>query len=395
MAAPFGGGDGGDSLYPKKGRKQRVKIVVAMDSFKGSCSSMDGAQSVKKGLLRVWPEADIHCLPIADGGEGTVEAMLSAGGRLEKRLVTGPSGKLVQAGFAVLGDTAVVEMAAAAGLTLVPLNERNPMVTTTYGVGELILEAAKTGCKRVILGIGGSATNDGGIGAASALGIAFFKDTGELVDQGGAGLEQVRRIQISGLNPLINELKIEIACDVGNLLYGPTGAAKVFSPQKGADSAMVERLDEGLNHYAEVLAQYGFEAQFQGAGAAGGLAVPLVAFCGATIRSGIDCVLDALDFDRMLKGAALVVTGEGQIDFQTAFGKAPVGVATRAKKQGIPVIALTGSLGEGYQEVYLHGIDAVFSIQNGPMTLQNSMNQAASLLEDIAERAARAMAIRL
>lgn len=372
-----------------------MKIVVAMDSFKGSCTSIVGAESVKKGLLRVWPNAEVLCLPIADGGEGTVEAMLSAGGRLEKRSVTGPTGKPVEAGFAVLGDTAIVEMAAAAGLTLVPPSERNPMKTTTYGVGELILESATMGCRRVILGIGGSATNDGGIGAATALGIAFSDENGKSVSIGGAGLEQVCSIQISTLNPLICGIKIEIACDVDNPLYGPTGAATVFSHQKGADAAMVQRLDNGLKHYAEVLAQSGFNAQFKGAGAAGGLAVPLVAFCGATIRSGIDCILDALDFDNLLNDADIVITGEGQMDYQTAFGKAPVGVAARAKKQGIPVIALTGSLGEGYSEVYRYGIDAVFSIQNGPMTLQESMNQAPSLLEDTAEHIARAFTIHL
>lgn len=375
-----------------------MKILIAIDSFKGSCTALQAACSIEKGLRSVFPAAEIIKMPVADGGEGTVEALLaSAGGQLYERQVTGPLGSRILASFGILSNgTAIIETASASGLPLVPPSQRNPMLTTTFGTGELILEAAKLGCKRILLGLGGSATNDGGIGAASALGILFCDAEGNTVGYGGGVLKDIVSIDSSGLYPFLKDIEIHIACDVTNPLFGPNGAACVFAPQKGADEQMVKHLDSGLRQYAHVIKNTtGFDCEsFPGGGAAGGLAVPLVAFCGAKLQSGIELVLNAVEFDAKLKGADIVITGEGMLDFQTVFGKVPVGVASHAKKYGIPVIAIVGAMGQDYQSVYSHGIDSVFNIQNAPMSLEYAMKNAEPLLDDCAQRIARLLAIK-
>jgi len=374
-----------------------MKILIAIDSFKGSCSAINAANSIEKGIKSVMQCATIVKMPVADGGEGTVSAMLMGrGGKAYQCEVTGPLGDRVMAEYAILeNDTAIIEMAAASGLTLVPCEKRNPLFTTTFGTGELILEAAKKGCKRIILGIGGSATNDGGIGAAMALGIAFKDADGNNVGFGGKELQNIAEIDVSGLNPLLKNIEISIACDVTNPLYGETGAAYVFAAQKGADEQTIKLLDDGLRHYAEVIKRCtGFDcSQFTGGGAAGGLAIPLAAFCGAKIYSGIDFILNTLDIDSQLKDTDLVITGEGKLDFQTVYGKVPFGVAAHAKKFNVPVIAIVGAIGKDYSLVYNYGIDSVFNIQNAPMSLEDAMNNAEILLEDCAVRVARLIKI--
>ena len=374
-----------------------MKIVIAVDSFKGSCSAVNVACCIEKGIRSVMKDVDTVKIPVADGGEGTVSAMLmGAKGQLFQCDVTDPLGKKITVEYGILNDgTAIIEMAAASGLTLIDIDKRNPLYTTTYGTGELIINALRQGCKKIILGIGGSATNDGGIGAAMALGVVFKDIQGNSVGFGGCELKNIADIDISNLNPLLKDVEIKIACDVTNPLYGKTGAAYAFAAQKGADDKAIIELDEGLIHYAEVLKnQFGVDySQFSGAGAAGGLAVPLMAFCGAKIYSGIELVLSAVNIDGQLEDADLVITGEGRLDSQTICGKVPVGVAAHAKKFGIPVIAIVGSIGNNYKEVYNFGIDSVFNIQNAPMSLTEAMNNTEMLLSDCAERVMRLLMI--
>lgn len=367
-----------------------MKIVIAIDSFKGSCSAINAACSIERGIKSVSENIEVIKIPVADGGEGTVSAMLMGAKGIEyERDVTGPLGAKVMAKFAILDNgTAIIEMAAASGLTLIDVEKRNPLYTTTYGTGELILEAIKLGSKKIILGIGGSATNDGGVGAAMALGIVFKDIQGNSVGYGGKELMKITDIDISGLNPLLEGVEINIACDVINPLYGETGAAYVYAAQKGANEQEVKELDDGLVNYAKVIEKllnidY---SQFPGAGAAGGLAIPLVAFCGAKIHSGIELILNSLNIDDQLENTDLVITGEGKIDSQTVYGKVPVGVAAHAKKRNIPVIAIVGAIGNGYKDIYNYGIDSVFNIQNSPMTLEASMDNTELLLEDCAQR---------
>lgn len=363
-----------------------MKIVLAPDSFKESLSAREAAAAMERGVRRVLRDAEVDACPIADGGEGTVEALVAAtGGGVRTTRVRGPLKEMVEARWGVLGDgSAVIEMAATAGLHLVPVAARDPEKTTTLGVGELIRAALDAGATRIILGIGGSATCDGGCGMAGALGVRMYDRTGTEVPVPvrGGDLHCVARIDASGLDPRVKEAEVLVACDVTNPHAGPTGAAYVFGPQKGATPAQVERLDAGLHSLASVIrSDLGVDiADLPGAGAAGGLGGGAVAFLGASMRRGIDLVLDAVRFPERLHGADLVLTGEGRMDGQTLGGKAITGVATAAKRQGVPVVALVGSLGPGAEKVREIGVVGYRAIGEG-LPVAESMRRAAELLE--------------
>ncbi|GJK93067.1 glycerate 3-kinase [Klebsiella grimontii] len=344
-----------------------MKIIIAPDSFKESVSASRCAQAIKAGFVSIFPQAECVCLPIADGGEGTVEAMVEAtDGKMVMLPVMGPLGDFVGAFYGLSGDgqTAFIEMAAASGLMLVPAGERNPLRATSYGTGELIRHALDAGVRHIILGIGGSATVDGGMGMAQALGARFLDERGESVGLGGGALQRLVKIDLSDLDPRLHDCRIEVACDVDNPLLGERGAAAVFGPQKGACIEMVAVLERGLQNYARVmLAATGQDvAPMVGGGAAGGMGAAARVFLNATLKSGIDIVLEAVHLEEALRDADLVITGEGRMDSQTVGGKAPIGVARIAKKYDIPVIGIAGVLGDGVEAVHQHGIDAVFSI---------------------------------
>ena len=375
-----------------------MKIVVAPDSFKGSVSALEAANAIAQGLQRVFPDADIDKIPMADGGEGTVQSLVDAtGGHLRTQRVLAPLGNAVDAQFGILADseTAVIEMASASGLTLVAPHERNPLRTTTYGTGQLIHAALEAGCRRLIIGIGGSATNDGGAGMAEALGIRLLDKEGKQIPRGGGGLGRLASIDVSGLHPAVAETETVVACDVNNPLTGPDGASHVYGPQKGATPEMIEILDAYLARFDEVLTRTLGKSfnDISGAGAAGGLGAGLMAFLNAELRLGVDIMVDAVNLKERVKGAAMVFTGEGQLDFQTAFGKTPVGVAKVAKAHNIPVIAIAGGIGEGADAVYEAGIDAMLGIAQEPMELADAVKDAARLIADAAEQTARLIAI--
>jgi len=375
-----------------------MRIIVAPDSYKGSLSALETARAMAAGLGRVFPEAEIITLPLADGGEGTVEALVGAtNGEIRRVLVQGPLGDPVEAAWGLLGDgrTAVVEMAQASGLTLLEPEQRDPRRTSTCGTGQLLKEALKAGFRRVIMGLGGSATNDGGAGCAAALGVRFLDAAGRELAPGGAALADLETIDLSGLDPRLSGLELLVACDVDNPLCGPRGASAVFGPQKGAGPAQVEELDQALRHYGHIAAQVTGRAvqETPGAGAAGGLGAGLLFFTSARLRPGIEIVLEALDFDRQVQNADLVVTGEGRADFQTAHGKAPVGVARAAKKYGVPVICLAGGLGQGHRTLTGHGLDALAACPPGPLTLAECLAAGPDLVADAAERAGRLLAV--
>lgn len=339
------------------------KILVISDSFKGTLSSMQVADIAKDCILKHFPGCQVVGLPVADGGEGTVECFLQAvGGEAVCCSVTGPWGETVTAQYARIGDVAVVEMAAAAGLPMAG-DRLDPSRTTTYGVGQLIRHAVEHGAKKVILGLGGSATNDGGCGCASALGVAFYNEKGEAFHPVGGTLKDIAKIDISEAEDLLNGVTVEVMCDIDNPLCGDRGAAHVFAPQKGADPAMVEMLDAGLGHMAKVAEnQLGKAvAELPGAGAAGGFGGGAVAFMGATLRAGIEVVLDMVEFEKQLEGCDLVITGEGRMDGQSLGGKVPVGISRRAKSLGVPVVALVGVVADDADAVYDEGITAVFN----------------------------------
>jgi len=343
-----------------------VKIAVAPDSFKGTMSALDAANAIEEGLRAVLPDCSVVKIPMADGGEGTVEAMVEAtGGQYVEQEVHGPLNDVIKARYGILsgGQTAVIEMAAASGLPLVPLRKRNPMKTTTLGTGELIASALKKGVQNIIIGIGGSATVDGGVGMAQAIGVRFFDREGREVGSGGESLARIHTIDLSGRMAQVDSGRIRVACDVKNPLLGPSGAAYVYGPQKGATPEMVKKLEGYLANLAELVKeQIGIDIKdIPGAGAAGGLGAGLVAFAGAELEPGIDIVIDTLRLEDKIKDADLVITGEGQMDYQSVFGKTPIGVAKTARKLGIPVIAIVGCLGERVEEVLAAGIDAYFS----------------------------------
>jgi len=363
-----------------------VRIVIAPDSFKGSLTAAQAAEAMARGAARVFPEAEIQTVPMADGGEGTVEALVAGtGGRIEKRTVTGPLGQPVEAHFGLLGDgkTAVIEMAAASGLLLVPKEKRDPRITTTYGTGELIRAALDLGVERIVVGIGGSATNDGGAGMVQALGGKLLKADGTPVGFGGAALLELDRIDLTGLDPRLKAVELLVACDVDNPLTGPRGASAVYGPQKGATPEMVELLDRALTHLADVVQRdLGQDRRNEpGAGAAGGLGFGLMSFLGARLRPGIEVVMEAVGIDRILAGATLVLTGEGRTDGQTLAGKVPLGVARRAAAHGVPAVVISGAVTADADALLSHNIAALVSIVSGPMSLEEAMANAGELLE--------------
>ena len=373
------------------------RFLAAMDSYKGSLSSVEAGEAVKRGILRAVPDAFVRTIPIADGGEGTVDAYLAAcGGERITKTVTGPLGEPVRAAYALLPDgTAVIEMAASSGLPLVTAERRDPKVTTTRGFGELIRAALDAGVRRFILGIGGSATNDGGTGMLRALGWRFLDAAGEDLPEGGAALGRLAHIDAADADARLREASIRVACDVDNPLCGERGASAVFGPQKGASPADVTLLDAALARFAGVTADtLGTDCREDaGAGAAGGLGFALKAYLGASLVPGVGLLLDTAGFDAALADADCVITGEGATDFQTAYGKAPVGVSHRAAARGIPCFILSGGLGRGHEAVYAEGVTAAFSMEEGPMTLEYAMENAAALLERAAERLARTLRV--
>jgi len=375
-------------------KETQLRIVVAPDSYKGSVSATGVAQAMQRGIRQVFPDADVRLLPIADGGEGTVEALVGAtGGQLRQTPVRGPRCDEVAALWGILGDgrTAVIEMAAASGLPLLAPEQRDPRLTTSYGTGELIRVALDAGLRRIIIGIGGSATNDGGAGMASALGAKFLDGDGEVLPEGGAALAQLKHIDLTGLDARLRETEIIVACDVDNPLCGPRGASAVFGPQKGASPQVVAELDQALASFAVCASTAtGRDVAGQaGAGAAGGLGAALLFFTAAKLRPGVDIVLDAVDFAAHVEGASFVITGEGRTDFQTAFGKAPVGVAKLAQHFKVPVYCLSGSVGDGADDVLAQGIAAVISICERPMSLEQCMRAGEALIESAAARLCR------
>ncbi|WFA08073.1 glycerate kinase [Tissierella sp. Yu-01] len=370
-----------------------MKIIIASDSYKGSCSSIEVANAIEKGIREVYDDAEIIKIPVADGGEGTVDALVnSTGGRYEEIQVLNPLGHQITAKYGVIHDEfAVIEMASASGITLINQNELNPLITTTYGTGELIKDAMEKGLRKILVGLGGSSTNDGGVGMAQALGFSFKDKSGKEISFGGGELAEIKEIDSANVHPLLKDTEIIAMSDVDNPLYGPTGAAYIFGPQKGADKYMVTKLDENLQHYAKLLKNFSNKdiSNIPGSGAAGGLGAGLIAFCNASIEPGISKILDITGIDSYLIDADLVITGEGRIDGQSVFGKVPVGIAKRSGKYNVPVIAIVGSIGEGVAEVYSHGIDAIIDIINKPMTLEYAMANAEELITKSASNAMR------
>ena len=371
-----------------------MRILIAPQSLKGSLTAAEAGQAIAQGVEAVYPEAEIDIVPVADGGEGTVQALVDAtGGMMVEQMVTGPLGEPVVAFFGLLGDgsTAAIEMAACAGLPLVPPERRDPRITTTFGVGELILAALEYGCRRFIIGIGGSATNDGGAGMAQALGVSLLTDEGKDIAQGGAALASLARISTEMMDVRLQTCAVDVACDVTNPLCGPTGASAVYGPQKGATPEMVVQLDAALDHYAQVVERdLGLAVRdVPGAGAAGGLGAGLLAFLHATLRPGAQIVLEAVQLEERMRVADLVITGEGQLDSQTAYGKSVGAVATLAKRYKLPVLAIAGGLADNYSDIYKLGVDAIAVLPSGPMTLEYAMEHAASLTRDATERAMR------
>lgn len=371
-----------------------MKIVIAPDSFKDSLSAEKVADAIAAGLADVMPHAQLVKCPMADGGEGTVEAIVAAGnGQLRRNHVQGPLGAPVEAHWGWLPDshTAIIEMAEASGLQLLKPEQRNACITSTFGTGELIKAALDAGARRVILAIGGSATNDAGAGALQALGLGLFDAQGNSLPRGGLALAHVARIELTGLDPRLAEVRFEIAADVNNPLCGEHGASAIFGPQKGASAEQVRLLDQALEHFADHCANVlPKDVRHEpGSGAAGGLGFAAKAFFGAQFRAGVEVVAELVGLAEAVKGADLVITGEGRFDAQTLRGKTPFGVASIARAEGVPVVVLAGTLGEGYQALYEHGINAAFAIASGPMTLQDACARAAPLLTDRARDIAR------
>lgn len=372
------------------------KILLVPDSFKGTLSSRQVCQVMAGQLRRFFPQAQVKSIPVADGGEGSVEAFLAAaGGERRTRTVTGPFGEPVEAFYGILGDgrTAVIEMAACAGLPLAE-GRLNPERATTYGVGELLLAAKEAGCSKAILGLGGSCTNDGGVGAAAALGAKFTRADGAAFVPTGGTLGEIAALDVSPVAQALQGMELTAMCDIDNPLYGEAGAAAVFAPQKGADAAMVARLDAGLRHLGQVSARcLGRDfSHLPGTGAAGGLGFGMAAFCGAQLRMGIDAVLDAVGFDSLLPGTDMVFTGEGKIDSQSARGKVVSGVAARCRKAGVPVVAVVGQIGQGFEEMYQQGLTAVFSINRAAQPFAESRFHAGENLALTMENIARLLA---
>lgn len=356
-----------------------MKVLIAMDSFKGSLSSKQGSEAIAAGIKEVYPSADTKMLPLADGGEGTVEALVEATkGTLFTVPVTGPLQEKIEATYGVLGDhrTVVIEVAAACGLPLIREEQRNPLIATTFGVGELINDAIERGYRDFIIGLGGSATNDGGVGMLQALGFRFQDRHGKEIELGGQSLKDIRRIDAENVSPALREAQFNVACDVTNPLHGETGAAYIFGPQKGATPEIVEELDQGLRNFARIASEdLGKDIQNPpGAGAAGGLGAAFIGFLQGELKSGIELILESVKMEEQIKDVDIVVTGEGKLDGQTSMGKTASGVAQLAKKMGVPAIALAGSITEEAADLNEIGITSYFSILTKPMTLNEAID---------------------
>lgn len=372
-----------------------MKVVIAMDSFKGSMTSLEAGNAAKRGILQIQPDADVVIKPLADGGEGTVDALIEGmqGSRIEI-FVSDPLGRPTKCIYGILPDgTAVMEMAQAAGITKLSEDERNPLVTSTYGVGEMIADAIVKGCRRFVIGIGGSATNDGGMGMLSALGYTFLDRNGQVVKQGAQALSTISEIRTEQVLPELVECEFKIACDVDNPLCGINGATYIYGPQKGLKKDLCQNVDEGMRQYAKVVENYcldtkskeirlnkieresngTFYVDYPGAGAAGGLGFAFLTFLQGELVSGVDLILDTIRLDKELEWADVVFTGEGRLDYQTAMGKAPVGVAGRAKRYGCKVLAFAGCIGDGAEACKEKGIDAFYSIAEEGIPLEERM----------------------
>jgi len=355
-----------------------MKMTIAIDSLKGSLSSLEAGYAIESGIRCVYPDAEIHVRPLADGREGTVEALtFGMGGTIQTIDVTGPLGDPVTAKYGIINGTiAVMEMAQAAGITLIPANKRNPLYTTTYGVGEMILDAMKHGCRKFIMGIGGSSTNDGGVGMLQALGYQFFNHDGNTIDFGARGLENLSSIKSDHVVPELAQCSFRIACDVNNPLCGSLGASAVYGPQKGATPDMIKDMDSWLNHFASVTKTVNPDAnaELPGAGAAGGLGFAFSAYTNAVLESGISIILDETRLEDYIKDADFVITGEGRLDRQTVMGKAPIGVASIAKKYNKTVLAFSGCVSEDANVCNTHGIDAYFPILRNVVSIDEALD---------------------
>ncbi|KUJ90680.1 MAG: glycerate kinase [Thermoanaerobacter thermocopriae] len=367
-----------------------VKILIVPDKFKESLSALKVADSIEKGILKVFPKVGIEKVPMADGGEGTVESLVNAtGGKIIKTNVKDPLFRDIESFYGILGDgeTAVIEMAAASGLYLLKDYERNPMITTTYGTGQLIKDALDKGCRNFIIAVGGSATNDGGAGMATALGVKFYDKDGREIGLGGGALSKIYSIDTSNLDYRLKECRFIVACDVANPLIGENGASRVYGPQKGATKEMVEVLDKNLEHYGKLLEKY-FNKKIidvPGSGAAGGLGAGLMAFLNAQLKNGIEIIIETLKLEEKIKEADIVISGEGKIDFQTAFGKTISGIAKLCKKHNKPLIVIAGTV-EDIEKLYEIGVSSVFSTMEKPMSLEDAIKNTSTLLEKSAER---------
>lgn len=373
-----------------------MKILVSPDSFKGSLTAIKFCNSVEKIFLENYPEDTIDKVPMADGGEGTVEALVNnTEGKYVSCEVEDPLGRIITTVYGILGDekTAVIEMASSSGLTLIKKEEYNPMLTSTFGTGQLILDAIERGCTNIILGIGGSATNEGGTGMLSALGVQFLDKHGVRLKGRGCDLEHIEYIDTSELNKKVADVQFNVACDVDNPLLGENGATMIYGFQKGADLDMQKKLEKGMCIYAKHLEKLTGEKihEMPGAGAAGGLGAGLLGLLEAKLESGFELISKVIKLEEKInKGKYdLIFTGEGQMNYQTTRGKLPQGIAKLGKKYNVPVIAIVGSLGEGYKELYLDGLTSVFSIVNGPISLEDAMENAEVLLYDIIVRIMR------
>lgn len=376
-----------------------MKIVIAPDSFKESLTALEVANAIETGFKRIFPNAEYVKLPMADGGEGTVQSLVDATqGRLIEAEVTAPLGNQVKSFFGLSGDgkTAIIEMAAASGLHLVPMDKRNPCQTTSFGTGELIKQALDLGVQHIILGIGGSATNDGGAGMLQALGLRLLDKNGQSIDFGGAALSNLAEIQMADLAPRLQHVQIEVACDVNNPLCGERGASAIFGPQKGATPEIVKELDAALAHFAQI-AERDCDKQIKeqpGAGAAGGMGGGLLLLPNVQLKAGVQIVLDNLKLAEQVKDADLVITGEGRMDAQSILGKTPIGVARMAKQFNKPVIAIVGCLREDYEVVYEHGIDAVFPIIRSLGDLPTILKQGEQNLISTTQNVARLLSLK-
>ncbi|GMQ58658.1 glycerate kinase [Vallitalea sediminicola] len=370
-----------------------MDILIAPDSFKGSLSAEKYCGIAKKAITNVFPDANVVTCPMADGGEGTVEALVyNTKGSIFFETVTDPIGNLVKAKYGLLGDgkTAVIEMASASGLPLVPIDKRNPLYTTTYGTGELVKKVIDKGCTTIILGIGGSATNDGGAGMMEALGFKLLDDGDNIIQRGAIGLQNLHHIDSSNKDKRLDDVDFLVACDVNNPLCGPNGASYIYGPQKGATKKQLQLLDDGLANFARVIKNdFGKDVKdIEGSGAAGGLGAGLLAFFDATLKPGFEIIKNIINLEKYFSDYKLdlVITGEGEINYQTVNGKLPVGVAKTAKKYDVPVIAVVGSIGKDADRVYEYGIDSIFTIMDGPKKLDYAIKNADTLLLQAIER---------